>query len=99
MSQRTLARQLSKENLTLGTVLAELRADLAPRYLRLPHIPISQVAWLLGYKEPSAFTHAFKMRTGRSPKEARSLYLAKVPHHLHRDAGAKARHRTTVHRQ
>jgi AraC-like DNA-binding protein len=84
-SQRTLARHLSKENLTLGTVLAELRADLAPRYLRMPHIPISQVAWLLGYKEPSAFTHAYKMRTGRSPKEARSSYLGPASRAMHRD--------------
>jgi AraC-like DNA-binding protein len=75
MSQRTLARRLAAENLTLGTVLAELRADLAPRYLRLSNISIAQVAWLLGYKEASAFTHAFKMRTGRTPTQARSRYL------------------------
>jgi AraC-like DNA-binding protein len=90
MSERTLARQLARENLTLRMVLAELRADLASRYLQLPNIPISQVAWLLGYKEPSAFTNAFKMRTGRSPKQARSLYLAKMgdqPRHTNRPAG------------
>jgi len=32
---------------------------------------ISQIAWLLGYQEVSAFTHAFKRWTGRTPRAAR----------------------------
>jgi AraC-like DNA-binding protein len=35
-------------------------------------LSISQIAWLLGYKEVSAFTHAFKRWTGNTPREARS---------------------------
>ena len=34
-------------------------------------LPISRIAWLLGYREVSAFTHAFKRWTGRSPKQMR----------------------------
>jgi AraC-like DNA-binding protein len=35
-------------------------------------LPISQIAWLLGYQEVSAFTHAFKRWTGKPPSEVRS---------------------------
>jgi AraC-like DNA-binding protein len=35
-------------------------------------LAISQIAWLLGYQEVSAFTHAFKRWTGKTPKEARA---------------------------
>jgi AraC-like DNA-binding protein len=71
MSQRTLARRLSSEGLTFAGVLADLRLDLAKRHLTDEDLAISQIAWLLGYQEVSAFTHAFKRRTGKTPKEAR----------------------------
>jgi AraC-like DNA-binding protein len=76
MSRRTLARRLSSEGLTFAGVLADLRDDLAKCYLRDEDLAISQIAWLLGYQEISAFTHAFKRRTGKTPREARS---AKTP--------------------
>lgn len=72
MSQRTLARRLSLEGLTFAGVLENLRSDLAERYLSDEDLSISQIAWLLGYREVSAFTHAFKRRTGITPREMRS---------------------------
>jgi AraC-like DNA-binding protein len=72
MSQRTLARRLSSEGLTFAEVLDRLRSDLATRYLSDADLSISQVAWLLGYREVSAFTHAFKRRTGMTPRDMRS---------------------------
>ena len=39
-------------------------------------LTISQIAWLLGYQEVSAFTHAFKRWTGMTPREARSRTIA-----------------------
>ena len=71
MSPRTLVRRLAAEGLTFVTVLDRLRADLAQRYLQ-DNLPISKIAWLLGYREASAFTHAYKRWTGRTPKEARA---------------------------
>jgi AraC-like DNA-binding protein len=71
MSQRTLARRLSCEGLTFAGILADLRVDLAKRHLTDEDLAISQIAWLLGYQEVSAFTHAFKRRTGKTPKEVR----------------------------
>jgi AraC-like DNA-binding protein len=71
MSHRTLARRLLSEGLTFSGVLHELRIDLAKRYLRDEDLAISQIAWLLGYREVSAFTHAFKRWTGMTPRQAR----------------------------
>src|SRR5262249_28507902 len=73
MSQRTLARRLAAEGLTFAGVLDELKADLAKRYLRDGDLSISQIAWLLGYREVSAFTHAFKRWTGKPPRHLRSV--------------------------
>ena len=72
MSRRTLARRLASEGLTFAGVLAQLRVDLAKRELQDASLTISQVAWLLGYREVSAFTHAFKRWTGKTPREMRT---------------------------
>jgi len=71
VSQRTLARRLSREKLSFSTILDSLKVALAERYLSDDGLSISQVAWLLGYKELSSFTRAFKRWTRRSPRQAR----------------------------
>jgi AraC-like DNA-binding protein len=68
VSRRTLARRLAAEGLTFRKVLDDLRFDLTKRYLREEDLPISQIAWLLGYRETSALNHAFKRWTGSAPK-------------------------------
>ena len=45
---------------------------LVDRYLKDRELPISEIAWLLGYREISSFTHAFKRWTGMNPREFRS---------------------------
>jgi len=72
LSQRTLARRLAAEGLTFSDVLNRLRLDLAHRHVRDSDLSISQIAWLLGYQEVSAFTHAFKRWTGMTPREMRA---------------------------
>jgi AraC-like DNA-binding protein len=71
LSPRTLARRLEAEGLTFSLLLRKLREDLGRRYLEDDHLSISQVAWLLGYREIGAFSHAFKRMTGKTPREAR----------------------------
>jgi AraC-like DNA-binding protein len=71
MSQRTLARRLSSEGLTFSEVLTDLRIELAKRHLKDRNLPISEIAWLLGYHEPSAFAHAFKRATNKTPRAFR----------------------------
>ena len=72
VGKRTFARRLSLEGLNFMMLLERLRSDLAQRYLTEGGLSISQIAWLLGYQEVSAFTHAFKRWTGRTPREVRS---------------------------
>jgi AraC-like DNA-binding protein len=71
LSQRTFVRRLTSESLTFSEVLNDLRRELATQYLADNGLSISQIAWLLGYQEVSAFTNAFKRWTGRTPREAR----------------------------
>jgi AraC-like DNA-binding protein len=72
MSHRTLVRRLSSDGLTYSTILDELKVDLAKRSLKDGNLPISQIAWLLGYSEISAFTHAFRRWTGITPRQWRA---------------------------
>jgi AraC-like DNA-binding protein len=72
MSERTLARRLSDEGLNFTEILQQLRRDLAVRYLNDRRLHISKIAWLLGFHEVSAFTHAFKRWTGKTPSQIRT---------------------------
>jgi AraC-like DNA-binding protein len=71
VSTRTLARLLASEGCTFGSILDGLRLDLAKSYLREQNLANSEVAWLLGYAEISAFSHACKRWTGKTPTELR----------------------------
>ena len=75
MSERTLARRLGEEGTTFNEVLKQLRSSLAIRYLEEETMPISKIAWLLGFEEPSSFSHACRRWTGKSPRELRSADL------------------------
>ena len=72
MSTRTLSRKLSDEGVAFTEILEETRAALARRYLTEHDLPISEIAWLLGYAEVSSLTHAFKRWTGMTPRQFRS---------------------------
>jgi AraC-like DNA-binding protein len=71
VSRRTLTRWLSSEGVTFTAVIKNLKQDLAKRHLADDTLSISEIAWLLGYQDVSAFTHAFKRWTGTSPRMAR----------------------------
>ena len=67
LSERTFSRRLKAESLSFSEILNDLRRDLAMRYLDERSLPVSQIAWLLGFHGPSAFTHACRRWTGKSP--------------------------------
>jgi AraC-like DNA-binding protein len=83
MSPRTLTRRLASEGLTFTGVLNALRSDLAKRHLADRSLSISEIAWLLGYRDVSTFSTAHKRRTGMSPQASRR--------HLQRKAKTGAR--------
>ena len=71
MSSRKLQRQLRSDDTTFTTLLNEIRQDLAQRYLREQDISLTEIAFLLGFSESSAFSRAFKRWMGVSPSEYR----------------------------
>jgi AraC-like DNA-binding protein len=71
VSARTLQRQLRQEGTTFAKLLAELRREMAPTLLRDGRHGVSEVAFLLGYEDPSAFRRAFQRWFGRSPRSFR----------------------------
>ena len=73
LSPRTLARRLAAEGTTFARVLDEMRRELATRYLEDGKLSISQVAWLIGFQEVAAFTHAFRRWTGKTPSMVRRV--------------------------
>lgn len=64
---RTLARRLAEEGTTLREIVDTVRKGRAEALLE-SNVAIAEVAFLLGYSEPSAFQHAFRRWHGMSPK-------------------------------
>lgn len=69
-SARTLQRQLAAEGTSYQEVLDALRAELAKRHLARG-IGVTEVAFLLGYADGSAFARAYRRWYGCAPKEGR----------------------------
>ena len=67
-SPRTLQRRLRVEGVRFETISEDVRASLAQAYLGDPALSISEVAYLIGFSESSAFSRAFRRWTGRTPR-------------------------------
>ena len=63
----TLQRRLSDEQTSYKEILDNTRHHLALRYIKQKHFPIGEIAYLLGFADPSNFSRAFKRWTGRAP--------------------------------
>ncbi|CAN5154203.1 AraC family transcriptional regulator [soil metagenome] len=70
MTERSLQRRLKDEGASFNGVREDVRKRLAQRYLG-ENLAISEISFLLGFSEPSAFFRAFKRWTGKTPLEAR----------------------------
>jgi AraC-like DNA-binding protein len=66
-SERTLRRRLEEAGTSFRALLDETRAELARGYVRDRSLPLSEVAFLLGFSEPSAFHRAFRRWTDMTP--------------------------------
>jgi AraC-like DNA-binding protein len=71
MSARTLQRRLHAEGTSFEALVEAVRRARALAFLDA-HVSIGEVAYLLGYAEPSVFHRAFKRWTGTSPEAWRS---------------------------
>lgn len=64
---RTLQLHLKDEGTTYQQVLDEVRKALAVEHLREPNLSTTDIAYLLGFAEPSVFFRSFKKWTGETP--------------------------------
>lgn len=71
ISARTLQRRLGEDGSSFSRVLDELRRDLSDELLSDRKLSVAEVAFLLGYSEPSAFQRAFRRWRGISPRRFR----------------------------
>lgn len=72
MSPRTLQRKLQQEGTTFFEIADEVKKHLAMRYLQNAHYQVKDIAYTLGYNDPSAFLRAFKRWTGQTPAAYRT---------------------------
>ncbi len=71
LSVRQLQRELQAENTSYQQLLDETRKEIALSQFNLPGTSIHDLAFLLGFSEPSAFHRAFKRWTGQTPRSYR----------------------------
>lgn len=65
---RTLQRKLQEESTSFQGIVESVKAELAIGMLKNRTLTVNEVAYRLGYSEPSVFRRAFKKWTGKSPK-------------------------------
>jgi AraC-like DNA-binding protein len=63
----TIRRKLIEEGASFQKVLNDTRRDLAITYVNSSRLSLGEIAYLLGFGSPTAFQHAFKRWTGKSP--------------------------------
>jgi len=71
MSERSLGRKLKQEGYSFKSILLNVRESMAFSYLKGVEHTVTEIAHLLGYRDYSAFSHAFRVWTGYSPTEYR----------------------------
>ena len=71
VSPRTLSRRLNVRGTSFERLRDELRQGLALQYLEDGRHSNAEIAYLLGYTEPSSFSHASMRWFGKSPGEIR----------------------------
>jgi AraC-like DNA-binding protein len=72
LSQRTLQRRLQEEGTSFQQLLDDTRRELAQQYLAQASLSLLEVAYLLGFADPSNFFRAFRRWFGVTPGEYRA---------------------------
>ena len=73
VSDRSLQRRLQSEGHRFADLMDDVRRELALRYVADRTLALGEVAYLLGFSEPSPFHRAFKRWTGTTPAAYRPL--------------------------
>jgi len=72
LSERTLQRRLGDEGTSFQQLLDDTRRVLAEQYLAQPDLALLEIAYLLGFADPSNFFRAFKRWFAMTPGEYRA---------------------------
>jgi AraC-like DNA-binding protein len=72
MPSRTLQRRLAGEGTSLAQEIEDIRRAMATATLRDRSVSIEEVAFLLGYPEPSTLFRSFRRWTGMTPQQYRA---------------------------
>ena len=72
MSRRSLQRRLAEADESYQSLVDDTRRDMALRYIEDPAKSATDITFLVGYSQQSAFTRAFRRWTGMSPSEYRA---------------------------
>lgn len=70
-SSRTYRRRLQQEQESFQDLLDSVRAEHATRYLQNTRLPLSTIAYMIGFNDASNFRRAYFKWTGRSPRDIR----------------------------
>jgi len=70
-SPRTYRRRLDDEGNSFQQLLDQVRAEHATRYLQNTRLPLSSIAYMVGFSDASNFRRAYIKWTGRSPRDVR----------------------------
>jgi AraC-like DNA-binding protein len=76
MGPRSLQRRLKEEGTSFMEVLDDLRHEMAVQMLHDRRVTVYEIAFLLGYSDPSTFFRAFRRWEGTSPHEFRRSRVA-----------------------
>jgi AraC-like DNA-binding protein len=71
LSPRTYRRRLDEEQLSFQKLLDQVRGEHATRYLQNTRLPLSSIAYMIGFSDASNFRRAYLKWTGMSPGEVR----------------------------
>jgi AraC-like DNA-binding protein len=77
-SVRTLQRALSRAGVTYSKIVEYARFEAAAEMLTNPELKIIDIAYALGYEDPSHFARAFRRVAGSSPRDFRLKQLPGV---------------------
>lgn len=70
---RTLRRHLAAEGTTFTAIVDDTRAAMAERHLGSGGQPLTEIAYLLGFDTPAAFSRWFKHRFGMTARDWRKV--------------------------
>ena len=71
MTTRNLSRRLREHDTSFNELLAEIRQELAEKYINDQTLSLTEISFLLGFSEVSSFSRAYRRWNGRSPSEVR----------------------------